>query len=87
MTASHRRRPTTSSGIQRREVERLVEHARVDRVGASGGRVEQVCVPSYVVGLGGSEPEHLHGPVGIGAAQLGERVEHLLASGREARER
>ncbi len=76
-------RPTTGGRIQRREVERLVEHTRVDRVGASRWRVEQVRVASYVVGLGGSEPEHLHGPVGIGAAQLGQRVEHLLASRRE----
>ena len=57
------------SAVEGMQVEVLVEHAGVDRVGAGGGCLEEARVAAYVIGLGGSQPECPGGLLGIAGAE------------------
>ena len=83
--------PPAGDGVERAEVEGVVQHAGVDRVGACGGVEQQPPVASYLVGLGGAQPERLVravdeqlvlqrcGRVMAVGAQVDQRREHLPA--------
>jgi hypothetical protein len=82
-----RRGPPSRRGIERAEVERVVQHARVDPVGTSRRRLAQPRVRRRLLHQGGSHPEgrrRVRGPAR--RTQAHERVEHRRAVRPQVRE-
>ena len=78
--------PTAGGGIERGQVEGVVEDTGVDRVRAGGGAVGQAGVAAYLVDLGGAQPQRPRCQVRVRPAELDQRGEWLLAGRGEARE-
>ena len=79
------RRPPPGVGGQTGQAEGVVEDPAVDLVGARRRRGGEVGVAGDQVGQPGGEAQGDAGPLGIRAAQLDERVQHLASGGAEGR--